>query len=196
MLTDLIPTLSRSSPGRAHRPLPLQRRQAAEVFISAVEQSLHLGSPPPHRQLTTPSQYARALGIRQHLQQPHLLLGDQHALTVGPERAARMDAAPPNASAWSSVPSAPRSRHSGIHVVWCAVNRLTATNQVLGLRNGSRFCCARNDRRRQIKLDRRSARSGREAADFAVLEATTRSTPALKDIGVWGVVQHFPAGTG
>jgi predicted amidohydrolase YtcJ len=62
--------------------------------------------------------------------------GDHHRdLTVGPERARGM-----NAAATAKRLGVPFTLHSdapvtplgGLHLAWCAVNRLTATGQVLG----------------------------------------------------------------
>jgi predicted amidohydrolase YtcJ len=76
--------------------------QAAEVFINAVEVALERHPRWDHRhtvqhsQLTTPSQYKRmaALGMCANIFSNHIFYwGDQHRdITVGPERAARMNA--------------------------------------------------------------------------------------------------------
>ena len=193
--------------------------QAAEVFISAVEQALERHPRWDHRhtvqhcQLTTPSQYARmaVLGMHANIFSNHIFYwGDQHAaFTVGPERAARMDACATaerlgvEFSFHSDTPVTPLGH---LHVAWCAVNRLTATNQVLGpeerISVDSAMRAATIGAARQIKLDHEigSIQAGK-LADFAVLEDDPYEVDptALKDIGVWGTVvggRHFPAGTG
>ena len=193
--------------------------QAAEVFISAVEQALERYPRWDHRhtvqhcQLTTPSQYARmaALGMHANIFSNHIFYwGDQHvAFTVGPERAARMDACATaerlnvEFSFHSDTPVTPLGH---LHVAWCAVNRLTATNQVLGpeerISVDSAMHAATIGAARQIKLDHEigSIQAGK-LADFAVLEDDPYEVDptTLKDIGVWGTLvggRHFPAGTG
>ena len=188
--------------------------QAAEVFISAVEQALERHPRWDHRhtvqhcQLTTPSQYARmaVLGMHANIFSNHIFYwGDQHAaFTVGPERAARMDACATaerlgvEFSFHSDTPVTPLGH---LHVAWCAVNRLTATNQVLGpeerISVDSALRAATIGAARQIKLDHEigSIQAGK-LADFAVLEDDPYEVDptALKDIGVWGTVvggRHF-----
>jgi hypothetical protein len=92
-----------------------------------------------HCQLTRPDQYARMreLGMCANLFSNHLWYwGDQHVeQTVGPERAAGMNAA-------RSVLDLgiPLSIHcdaavtplGSLHVAWCAVNRRTPSGRVLG----------------------------------------------------------------
>jgi len=193
--------------------------QAAEVFISAVETALERHPRWDHRhtvqhcQLTTPAQYARmaALGMHANIFSNHIFYwGDQHRdVTVGPERAARMDACATaerlgvDFSFHSDTPVTPLGH---LHVAWCAVNRLTATGQVLGpderISVDTAMYAATLGAARQIKLDHEigSLQAGK-FADFAVLDADPYEVDPkeLKDIGVWGTVvggDHFPAGTG
>ncbi len=193
--------------------------QAAEVFIDAVEQALERHPRWDHRhtvqhcQLTTPSQYARmaALGMHANIFSNHIFYwGDQHVdFTVGPERAARMDACATaerlgvEFSFHSDTPVTPLGH---LHVMWCAVNRITARGDVLGpderISVDLAMYAATVGAARQIKLDHEvgSIQAGK-FADFAVLEDDPYEVDptTLKDIGVWGTVvggDHFVAGSG
>lgn len=193
--------------------------QAAEVFISAVEEVLERHPRWDHRhtvqhsQLTTPSQYARmaALGMHANIFSNHIFYwGDQHAeFTVGPERAARMDAcatAERSGVEFSFHSDTPITPLGHLHVAWCAVNRLTASGAVLGpderISVDSAMHAATLGAARQLKLDHMvgSLQAGKYA-DFAVLDDDPYAVDPvrLKDIGVWGTVlggDHFPAGGG
>ena len=130
----------------------------------------------------------------------HFYWGDQHyAITVGPERAERM-----NACATALAAGVPLAIHSDAPVTplgplftaWAAVNRRTASGRVLG--ESERISVA--DALRTItlgaaytlKLDGEigSIEVGKRA-DFAVLEEDPRAVDpaALKDVPVWGTVQ-------
>ncbi len=182
--------------------------QATEVFIDAVEEVLRRRPRWDHRhtvqhcQLATPAQYRRmkALGMCANLFANHIFFwGDEHvSRTVGPERAARM-----NACAGAEREGVPFSIHSDtpvtplghLHVMWCAVNRLTASGQVLGpderISVDSAMRAATLGAAYQLRLDHEigSLEAGK-LADFAVLaEDPYEVDPAaLKDIGVWGTV--------
>ena len=193
--------------------------QAAEVFISAVEEVLERHPRWDHRhtvqhsQLTTPSQYARmaALGMHANIFANHIFYwGDEHAaFTVGPERAARMDAcgtAERMGVPFSFHSDAPITPLGHLHVMWCAVNRQTSTGQTLGpderISVETAMKAATIDAARQLKLDHDigSIQSGKYA-DFAILDADPYEIDPmeLKNIGVWGTVlggRKFPAGTG
>ena len=193
--------------------------QAAEVFIAAVEEALERHPRWDHRhtvqhcQLTTPAQYARmaALGMHANIFSNHIFYwGDQHVeFTVGPERAARMDAcatAERLGVEFSFHSDAPVTPLGHLHVAWSAVNRLTASGHVLGaderISVDRALHAATVGAARQLKLDHEvgSIEAGK-FADFAVLEDDPFEVDptTLKDIGVWGTVvggQHFPAGTG
>ena len=126
--------------------------------------------------------------------------GDEHyRLTVGPERAERM-----NACASALAEGIPMAIHSDapitplgpLFTAWCAVNRITASGRVQG--EHERISVA--DALRTItlgaaytlKMDGEvgSIEAGKKA-DFAILEEdpTTVDPMALKDIPVWGTVQ-------
>jgi len=130
----------------------------------------------------------------------HFYWGDQHyALTVGPERAERM-----NACATALRSGVPMAIHSDAPVTplgplftaWCAVNRTTASGRTLGEHERIGV----DDALRTItlgaaytlKLDGEvgSIECGKRA-DFAVLEddPTTIGGENLKDVRIWGTVQ-------
>ncbi len=192
--------------------------QAAEVFISAVEEVLERHPRWDHRhtvqhcQLTTQSQYARmaALGMHANIFSNHIFYwGDEHAaFTVGPERAARMDAcatAERLGVPFSFHSDAPITPLGHLHVMWCAVNRRTASDAVLGpdecISVETAMKAATIDAARQLKLDHElgSIQAGKYA-DFAILDANPLvvDPTELKHIGVWGTVvggEKFQAGT-
>ena len=140
------------------------------------------------------------LGICANLFANHLYYwGDQHhALTMGPERAGRMDAA--GTAKRLGVPfsihsDAPVTHLAPLFTAWCAVNRRTASGRVLGeaeritvpdalhaITLGAAFT---------LKLDTEigSIETGKRA-DFAILEDDPLAVApeALKDVAVWGTV--------
>ena len=182
--------------------------QAAEVFIDAVEAVLERHPRWDHRhtvqhsQLTTKAQYKRmaAMGMCANIFSNHIYYwGDQHRdSTVGPERAAGMDACATalregvSFSIHSDTPVTPLGH---LHVAWCAVNRLTSTGEVLGPDERISVMDAMKaitlDAAYQLKLDHEmgSIEAGK-LADFAVLEADPLEVDpvTLKDIEVWGTV--------
>jgi len=192
--------------------------QAAEVFIDAVEQALERHPRWDHRhtvqhsQLTKPAQYRRmaSLGMCANIFSNHIFYwGDQHRdFTVGPERAAGMDACATalregvSFSIHSDTPITPMGH---LHTAWCAVNRVTATGDVLGPDERISVMDAMKaitlDAAYQLKLDHEmgSIEAGK-LADFAVLEEDPLEVDpmTLKDIPVWGTVlggELQPAGS-
>ena len=190
--------------------------EATELMLDCVAEALGQHPTPDHRytiqhgQLVNAAQFRRikALGMCVNLfPNHHFYWGDQHyAITVGPERAERM-----NACATALASGVPLAIHSDAPVTplgplftaWCAVNRLTASGRVLG--EQERISVA--DALRTItlgaaytlKLDHEigSMECGKRA-DFAVLEDDPLAIGAerLKDVRIWGVVQGgrlFPA---
>ncbi|MEQ1647927.1 MAG: amidohydrolase [Hyphomicrobiaceae bacterium] len=130
----------------------------------------------------------------------HYFWGDQHyALTVGPERAERM-----NACATALANGVPLAIHSDAPVTplgplftaWCAMHRITASGRTLGRHERISL----NDALKTItlgaayslKLDHEvgSIECGKRA-DFTVLDENPLEVDpmALKDIGIWGTVQ-------
>ena len=182
--------------------------EATEVFIDAVETVLERHPRWDHRhtvqhcQLTTKAQYKRmaALGMCANIFSNHIFYwGDQHReITVGPERARGMDAC---ATALSEgVPfsfhcDAPVTPMGHLHTMWCAVNRITASGQVLGpderISPEAALHAATLGAAWQLKLDHDigSIEAGK-LADFAVLDADPLVVDPIriKDIGVWGTV--------
>ncbi|WP_428117592.1 amidohydrolase [Candidatus Poriferisodalis sp.] len=182
--------------------------EASEVFIDAVEQVLERHPRWDHRhtvqhcQLTTPAQYRRmaALGMCANIFSNHIYYwGDQHRdATVGPERAARMDAcgtALAEGVSFSIHSDSPITPLGHLHTAWCAVNRVTASGEVLGPHERigvpEALRAITIEAARQLKLDSEvgSIEAGK-LADFAVLEDDPLSVDpmALRDIGVWGTV--------
>ncbi|KAI9010039.1 amidohydrolase 3 [Hyaloraphidium curvatum] len=156
-----------------------------------------------HSQLTRQDQYLRmaSLGVSANIFANHIYYwGDQHRdITVGPERAARMNACRTALASGVRCPSI--HSDSGVtpighlHTMWCAVNRLTASGEVLG--EGERITAEEALRMAtvnaawQLKMDRDvgSIECGK-MGDFAVLEESPLDVdPAkIKDIKVWGTV--------
>ncbi len=183
--------------------------EATELMLDCVTEALSKRPAPDHRftiqhgQLVNAAQFRRmkTLGMCVNLfPNHHFYWGDQHyAITVGPERAERM-----NACATALACGVPLAIHSDAPVTplgplftaWCAVNRRTASGRVLG--EQERISVA--DALRTItlgaaytlKLDHEigSIECGKRA-DFAVLEddPLTIGAERLKDVRIWGVVQ-------
>ena len=189
--------------------------EATEAAIDAIEIVLREHPAPDarftlqHCQMAHDAHFRRMarLGVCANLFANHLYYwGDQHvALTMGPERAERMDAA--GSAKRFGVPfsihsDAPVTHLAPLFTAWCAVNRTTASGKVLG--TAERLTV--HDALRAItlgaaftlKLDTEvgSIETGKRA-DFAILEddPTAVDPAALKDIAVWGTVvggQVFP----
>ena len=183
--------------------------EAIELALDCIEDALRRHPTPDHRftlqhaQLADAAQFRRmkALGLCVNLfPNHHYYWGDQHyAVTVGPERAERM-----NACATALAAGVPMAIHSDAPVTplgplftaWCAVNRRTASGRVLG--EHERISVP--DALRTITLGAAytlrldgeigSIEAGKRA-DFAVLEDDPMAIGAerLKDVRVWGVVQ-------
>lgn len=190
--------------------------EATDLALDCMEAALRKHPAPDHRftlqhcQLADAAQFRRirALGMCVNLfPNHHFYWGDQHyAVTVGPERAERM-----NACATALREGVPLAIHSDAPVTplgplftaWCAVNRRTASGRTLG--EQERIGPA--DALRTITLGAAytlgldgevgSIETGKRA-DFAVLEddPETIGGERLKDVRVWGTVQGgriFPA---
>ncbi len=155
-----------------------------------------------HCQMASEAQMRRmaALGICVNLFANHLYYwGDQHAaLTIGPDRAARMDAAATALAtgvAFAIHCDAPVTPLAPLFTAWCAVNRLTGSGRVLGPEQ--RIPVAQALRAitlgaaYTLHLDHLlgSIEPGKYA-DFAVLGEDPLAVPpeALKDVPVWGTV--------
>ncbi len=192
--------------------------EATELVLDTLEGALRKNPNADHRftlqhcQLANAAQFRRMakLGMCVNLfPNHHFYWGDQHyALTVGPERAERM-----NACATAIATGVPLAIHSDAPVTplgplftaWCAVNRRTSTGRQLGQHE----CISVADALRSItigaaytmKLDGEvgSLEVGKRA-DFAVLEddPTEIGADKLKDVRIWGTVlggRKFAAAT-
>ncbi|MCC6850855.1 MAG: amidohydrolase [Rubrivivax sp.] len=156
-----------------------------------------------HVQLANAAQFRRmrALGAGVNLFANHIFYwGDEHRrITVGPERAARM-----NACATALREGVPLAIHSDapitplapLFTAWCAVNRLTASGHVLGAAEritvaealeaitlGAAYSLGLDGEIGSIECGKR--------ADFCVLDDDPTAVPPerLKDVPVWGTVQ-------
>lgn len=155
-----------------------------------------------HTQLTTVAQYRRmaALGMGANIFSNHIYYwGDQHAsTTVGPDRAARMDAcatADREGVRYSVHSDAAVTPLGSLHTAWCAVNRITATGRVLG--HHERISVDRAlravtvDAAHQLRLDHEigTIQAGKLADFVALADDPYEVDPmALKDIEVRATV--------
>ena len=154
-------------------------------------------------QLANAAQFRRmhALGAGVNLfANHHFYWGDQHRdVTVGPERAERMNAC--RSALDAGVPfavhsDAPITPIGPLFTAWCAVNRRTASGRVLGQAQRIGVQQALHavtlGAAWTLKLDGEigSIECGKRA-DFCVLhdDPTTVAPDALKDVRVWGTVQ-------
>lgn len=183
--------------------------EATALALDCMAQALHAHGGADHRftlqhvQLADAAQFRRmkALGLCANLfANHHFYWGDQHhAITVGPERAARM-----NACATALREGVPLAIHSDapitplgpLFTAWCAVNRLTASGRLLGAHERIEVADALRaitlGAAFTLKLDGEigSIECGKRA-DFCVLDddPTEVGPEALKDVRVWGTVQ-------
>ena len=156
-----------------------------------------------HAQLADAAQFRRmhALGLCVNLFANHLYYwGDQHHdVTVGPERAARLNAC--RTALDCGVPlaihsDAPITPLAPLFTAWCAVNRRSASGRVLGAAECLSVAQALHaitlGAAYTLRLDGEigSIECGKRA-DFCVLEddPTAVAPQALKDVRVWGTVQ-------
>ncbi|HEV8500089.1 MAG TPA: amidohydrolase [Casimicrobiaceae bacterium] len=120
--------------------------EATDVALDAFQQALTRSPRPDHRhtlhhcQLADAAQFRRmrALGLCVNLFSNHLYYwGDVHRdLTVGPDRAQRMNAAGTAMRlgvAFAMHSDAPITPMAPLFTAWCAVNRLTASGRELGV---------------------------------------------------------------
>jgi len=183
--------------------------EATEAVLDGLDQALRRHPSADHRftlqhcQLADAAQFRRmkTLGLCVNLfANHHFYWGDEHyRLTVGPERATRM-----NACATALATGVPLAIHSDapitplgpLFTAWCAVHRLTASGRVLGEHErigvGDALRAITLGAAYTLKLDGEigSIECGKRA-DFCVLEDDPLTVPPdkLKDVGVWGVVQ-------
>ena len=182
--------------------------EASELMLDALE-AAQLACPRPdhrhtlqHCQMADASQFRRMakLGVCVNLFANHIYYwGDQHAaITMGPDRANRMDAAGTaqrEGVHFSIHSDAPVTPMAPLFTAWCAVNRQTRTGTVLGPEEQS----SAEDALYAITLgaaytlhmdDLVGSIEPGKYADFAVLEDSPLqvSPDAIRDIGVWGTI--------
>ncbi|RMC31168.1 amidohydrolase [Paracoccus alkanivorans] len=183
--------------------------QATQLAIETLEAALRKHPDFDHRftlqhcQLASAAQFRKMgrLGMCVNLfANHHYYWGDEHyALTVGPERAERMNAC--RTALDANVPmtihsDAPVTPLGPLFTAWAAVNRLTASGRIQG--EGERIEVAQAlhaitlGAAITMKMDHLigSIEVGKRA-DFAILEDDPTAVPAsaLKDVSVWGTVQ-------
>ena len=155
-----------------------------------------------HSQLTRTHHFRRmaALGMCANIFTNHLWYwGDQHHdLTIGPERARRMEpcaTAEREGVSFSIHSDANVTPLGHLHTMWCAVNRVTPSGRVLGeherISAESALRSVTLGSAYQLHLDGEfgSIECGK-AADFTVLadDPTQIDPMAIRDIDVWGTV--------
>lgn len=183
--------------------------QATELVLDTLGPALADHPSPDHRftlqhcQLADAAQFRRmkSLGMCVNLfANHHFYWGDEHyRLTVGPERAMRMNAcrtALDTGVAMAIHSDAPVTPLAPLFTAWAAVNRITASGRVQGAEEritvpealraitlGAAYT---------LHLDGEvgSIEAGK-SADFAVLDADPTTVPPqeLKDVPIWGTVQ-------
>jgi predicted amidohydrolase YtcJ len=183
--------------------------QATQLVLDTLAPALQKHPNPDHRftlqhcQLADAAQFRTAakLGMCVNLfANHHFYWGDEHyKLTVGPDRATRMNAA--RSALNSGIPmaihsDAPVTPLGPLFTAWAAVNRITASGRVQGeeekIRVHEALWAITMGAAYTLHLDNEigSIETGKKA-DFAVLESdpTACDPMALKDITVWGTVQ-------
>ncbi|MDQ2095004.1 amidohydrolase [Rhodalgimonas zhirmunskyi] len=182
--------------------------EASEVSIAAIEKAARKHPWPgarhvlQHCQMMGADQFRRCaeMGICTNIFSNHIwYFGDQHAaLTIGEDRALRMDAVREALDEGVRVAihsDAPVTPLGPLFTAWCAVNRVTMSGRVLG--EAQRVSVAEAlelitlGAAYTLKLDHEigSIEAGK-VADFAVLgdDPTAVAPEALKDVPVLGVV--------
>ena len=183
--------------------------EATELALDAIEAAQTAMPRPDHRHTLQHCQMAdaalfkrmKALGVCANLFANHIYYwGDSHyELTMGPERAARLDATGTaqrcevNYAIHSDAPVTPLNP---LFTAWCAVNRVSSGGRILGrateaLSVEQALAAITIGAAYTLKLDQKvgSIEAGK-FADFAVLEADPMeiSPEKLRDIEVWGTV--------
>lgn len=182
--------------------------EASEAILDALEGALRKYPRGDHRhtlqhcQMADDAQFRRmaALGVCVNLFANHIwFFGDQHHdLTIGPDRADRIDAC--RSALDAGVPlaihsDAPVTPMGPLHVAWCAVNRVTpagrilGANQRIGVREALHAVTLGAAYTMRLDGEIGSIETGK-IADFAVLADDPLSVPPieLKDIEVLGTV--------
>ena len=183
--------------------------QATELVLDTLEEALK-GTPSAdhrftlqHCQLADAAQFRRMNNLDMCVNlfaNHHFYWGDEHyRLTVGPERAERMNAC--RTALASNVPmaihsDAPVTPLGPFFTAWCAVNRITASGRVQGetekISVTDALYAITMGAAYTLKLDGEvgSIEIGKQA-DMVVLEDDPESIGAenLKDVRVWGTIQ-------
>ena len=183
--------------------------EATELVLDCMEEGLLAHPSRDHRftlqhcQLADRAQFRRMakLGMCVNLfANHHFYWGDEHYnLTVGPERATRMNAcasALENGVPMAIHSDAPITPLGPLFTAWAAVNRLTVSGRTQGeaekISVADALYAITLGAAYTLKLDGEvgSIETGKHA-DFAILEDDPESVAPgdLKDIGVWGTVQ-------
>ena len=183
--------------------------EATQLVIETFERSLTRYPVADHRftlqhcQLADAAQFRRMAKLNMCVNlfaNHHYYWGDEHyRLTVGPERAERMNAC--RTALANGVPmgihsDAPVTPLGPLFTAWCAVNRITASGRVQGeyekISVDDALYAITLGAAYTLKLDGEvgSIESGKHA-DFAVLEddPTEVGGEKLRDVRVWGTVQ-------
>ena len=183
--------------------------EATQLAIETFERSLTRYPVADHRftlqhcQLADAAQFRRMARLNMCVNlfaNHHYYWGDEHyRLTVGPERAERMNAC--RTALANGVPmgihsDAPVTPLGPLFTAWCAVNRITASGRVQGeyekISVDDALYAITLGAAYTLKLDGEvgSIESGKHA-DFAVLEddPTEVGGEKLRDVRVWGTVQ-------
>jgi len=182
--------------------------EATEVALDSIEKVLKTHPDTDarftlqHCQMAHEAHFKRMakLGVCANLFSNHLYYwGDQHHdITMGPERAARMDGAHSAGRLgvnYAIHSDAPVTHLSPLFTAWCAVNRLTYSGRVLGpaecISVEQALYAVTLGAAYTLKLDGElgSIECGKRA-DFTILEEDPLSVDPLKlkDIAVWGTV--------
>ncbi|MGD9829930.1 MAG: amidohydrolase [Hyphomicrobiaceae bacterium] len=182
--------------------------EASELLLDLIERALTRLPRPDHRytlqhcQMADEAQFKRmaALGVAVNLFSNHLFYwGEQHlAITIGPDRAARIDAAATalrHGVALAIHSDAPVTPLGPLFTAWCAVNRRTRAERVLGEAECIPLEAALHaitmGPAYTLKMDHivGSIAVGK-LADLAVLEDDPYEigVERLKDVRVWGTV--------
>lgn len=192
----------------AHIHIHVNGDQASEFAIDCFEEALTEAPRGDHRhtlqhcQMADAAQFQRManLGLCANLFANHVFYwGDQHyALTMGPDRARRMDACNTALSMGVHLAihcDAPVTPIAPLFTAWCAVNRLTSTGRVLGeeekITRAQALHAITLGAAYQLKLDHLvgSIEIGK-FADFAVLADDPFEVDVLelRNVPVWGTV--------
>ena len=182
--------------------------EASELMLDAIEAAQIACPRPDHRhtlqhcQMADASQFRRMakLGVCSNLFANHIYYwGDEHAaITMGPDRARRMDAAGTalrEGVHFAIHSDAPVTPMAPLFTAWCAVNRQTRTGAILGpeerISAADALYAITLGAAYTLHMDHLvgSIEPGKYA-DFAVLEDSPLQVApeAIRDIGVWGTI--------